>query len=178
MAGGQGGHEDAELVALARAGRADEQGVPAQEQDPAGTGVFAWAEVHWLSDRPRGWAGPRDDRRVRFGVEDTQFAPVGLVVSCADADGAAVGAERGFDRGYAAGQVGNSLSVRQLDVRPPSPLVNSGGLDLGPGKADRPSDIGPGGECALHVSPGTTSAVRPPGNWEDERAEEQNWQHR
>ena len=95
VAGGEGCHEDIEPAALARPGRAGEQRMPAQEGHAALLGVLEGPEVDRLGDGPGGRAGPRDRFGVRVGVEDPQFAAVGLAVpGRVDADRATVGTER------------------------------------------------------------------------------------
>ena len=162
VAGGEGGHEDVESAALARPGRAGEQGVPAQERHAALLGVLERPEVDRLGDGPGGRAGPRDRLGVRVGVEHPQFAPVGLAVAGrVDADRAAVGAERRFDRRYPRGHVGDGLPAGQAEPGPPAPQVHAGGLDLGAGQADRLGDVGPRGERALHSRPWPGGAGAP-----------------
>ena len=179
VAGGQGGHEDVESAALARPGRAGEQRVPAQERHAARLGVLERAEVDRLGDRPGGRPGPADRLGVRVGVQDPQFAPVGLAVAGrVDADRAAVGAERRFDRGYPRGHVGDGLPAGQADPRPPSPQVDARRLELRAGQADRLGDVRPRGEGALHADPGPAAPVRPPRDREDQRADPQSLRER
>ena len=93
-AGGQVAHEHVEPAALADAGRAAEQAVPAQEQHPARGGVLERAEVDGLGDRGDRRAGPGDRVGVRVHVEYPQLEPVGQVVGGrVDADRAPEGAE-------------------------------------------------------------------------------------
>ena len=95
VTGGEGCHEDVEAAALARPGRAGEQGMPSQERHAALLGVLERPEVDGLGDRAGGRAGPRDRFGVRVGVEDPKFAAVGLAVAGrVEADRAAVGTER------------------------------------------------------------------------------------
>ena len=136
-------------------------------------------EVDRLGDRPGGRPGPRDRLGVRVGVEHAQFAPVGLAVAGrVDADRAAVGAERRFDRGYPRGHVGDGLPAGQAEPGPPAPQVHAGGLDLGAGQADRLGDVRPGGERALHSGPGAAAPVRPPRDREDDRADAEDLRQR
>ena len=137
LAGGQVAHEHVEAAALAAAGRAAEQAVPAQEQHAARDGVLERAEVDGLGDRGDRRAGPGDGVGVRVDVEDAQLAPVGQVVGGGvDADGAAERAEAGLDGGDLRDHVADGLAAGQAEPGPPAPHVHHGGHDLRSGQAD------------------------------------------
>ena len=65
-------------------------------------------------------------------------------------------------RGDLGHHVGDGLAACQPEPRPPAPQVHRGGHDLRAGQPDRPRDLGPCGEDALHADLGATPAVRPP----------------
>jgi len=75
-AGGQVAHQHVEAAAFARARRAAEQGVPAQEQHACRRGVLERAEVDRLGDGAHRRAGPADGVGVRVFVQDAQLEPV------------------------------------------------------------------------------------------------------
>ena len=66
-------HEHVEPAALARSGRAAEDGVPAQEQHAARFGVLERSQVDRLGDGGDRRSGPRDRVGVRVAVKHPQF---------------------------------------------------------------------------------------------------------
>ena len=102
---------------------------------------------------------------VRIDVEDAELAAVGEIVGgWVDADRAAVGAERGLDRGNLRDDVVNGLAARQSQACVPSPDVHDRGHDLRSGQADRVRDVRPGFELALNADLRAAPAADPPGD--------------
>ena len=124
---GEVGDQLVEPAAFARAGRAADDGVPAQEQHPARFGVLERSQVDRLGDRGDRRAGPRDRVGVRVAVQHAQFTAVGEVIGGrVDADRVAVGAQPRFDRGDLGHHVGDGLAACQPEPGAPAPQVHRG----------------------------------------------------
>ena len=160
---GEVGEQFVEPAALAGAGRAADDGVPAQEQHAARFGVLERSQVDRLGDRGDRWAVPRDRVGVRVVVQDAQLAAVGEVIGGrVDADRVAVRAEPRFERGDLRHHVGDGLAAGQAEPGAPPPQVHRGGHDLRAGQADRPGDVRPGRDGPCDADFRAAPAVGPP----------------
>ena len=178
-AGGEVGEQFVEPAALAGAGRAADDGVPAQDQHAARFGVLERSQVDRLRDRGDRWAAPRDRVGVRVAVQDAQLAAVGEVIGGrVDADRVAVGAEPRFDRGYLRHHVGDGLAAGQAEPGAPSPQVHRGGHDLRAGQPDVAGDVGPGRDGAFHADLRAAPAVGPPRDRQHQGADAQRLRER
>jgi hypothetical protein len=160
---GEVAEEFVQAAALARSGRAADDGVSAQEEHAARFGVLERSQVDRFRDRGNRGAGPWDRVGVRVAGQDAQLTAVGEIVrSGVDTDRVAVGPESRLDGGYLRHHVGDGLAAGQAEPGAPSPQVHRGGHDLRASQPDVPGDVGPGRDGAFHADLRAATAVRPP----------------
>src|SRR5207248_3494999 len=116
-----------EADAVARAGGATEEVVPAEKQHASGDGVLEGAKVDWLGDRGDRRARPVDRARVWVGVQHAQLDPIGQVIARrVDTCGSPEGAQTGLDRGELGTYLVDGLTTSQPDSGTPTPHIDHG----------------------------------------------------
>ena len=144
------------------------------KRHPARRSILEWPQIDRLGNRRDRRAGPRNGPGVRVHIQHADLAPVGQVIRRrVNAHRAPECPQAGFDLGDLRDHVANGLAACQPEPGAPSPHIDGGGHDLGPGQPDGFGDIGPGLQLAVEPDFRAPAPMRPPRHRQDERADYQ-----